>query len=438
MITAKFTDRKSITIPGLSQYDYGQTLRIEGLQLPSVVQVHFSLEEMRGTAQIRVGNMVNGAVEVQIPDELLRQETKETYSIFAWVYVDNGVTGKTECKMRIPVELRSKPADYTDEDEDRLKNTLEKMMEVAETMEQEVNSLKKKIDNFSKNVGEILQPSDVQTAVDKYLESNTIDGLFTPDNLVLYEASEESTVVTAKDIIAEVLSQLELKVTKNQALGLYLGDVLIDSIVLDEFKTNEIICTGLTVSPAESTVYGKGTVELIATAEPLDCTQKVRWFTDDESMATVQNGTVTLPGKSGSVSIVAVCGNYRATSKITVEQYVYTDFDWQIGLLGETIGAAYSRGSDSQNMRISSAYIATPVDTEIIMTGGTAYKFEPFFYKDGKLVARAGKWNDCNMTVKIKADEYDGVAFKVMRNGYAKWDNTFIETFAKTVSIQSV
>lgn len=437
MITAKFTDRKSITIPGLSQYDYGQTLRIEGLQLPSVVQVHFSLEEMRGTAQIRVGNMVNGAVEVQIPDELLRQETKETYSIFAWVYVDNGVTGKTECKMRIPVELRSKPADYTDEDEDRLKNTLEKMMEVAETMEQEVNSLKKKIDNFSKNVGEILQPSDVQTAVDKYLESNTIDGLFTPDNLVLYEASEESTVVTAKDIIAEVLSQLELKVTKNQALGLYLGDVLIDSIVLDEFKTNEIICTGLTVSPAESTVYGKGTVELIATAEPLDCTQKVRWFTDDESMATVQNGTVTLPGKSGSVSIVAVCGNYRATSKITVEQYVYTDFDWQIGLLGETIGAAYSRGSDSQNMRISSAYIATPVDTEIIMTGGTAYKFEPFFYKDGKLVARAGKWNDCNMTVKIKADEYDGVAFKVMRNGYAKWDNTFIETFAKTVSIQS-
>lgn len=437
MITAKFTDRKSITIPGLSQYDYGQTLRIEGLQLPSVVQVHFSLEEMRGTAQIRVGNMVNGAVEVQIPDELLRQETKETYSIFAWVYVDNGVTGKTECKMRIPVELRSKPADYTDEDEDRLKNTLEKMMEVAETMEQEVNSLKKKIDNFSKNVGEILQPSDVQTAVDKYLESNTIDGLFTPDNLVLYEASEESTVVTAKDIIAEVLSQLELKVTKNQALGLYLGDILIDSIVLDEFKTNEIICTGLTVSPAESTVYGKGTVELIATAEPLDCTQKVRWFTDDESMATVQNGTVTLPGKSGSVSIVAVCGNYRATSKITVEQYVYTDFDWQIGLLGETIGAAYSRGSDSQNMRISSAYIATPVDTEIIMTGGTAYKFEPFFYKDGKLVARAGKWNDCNMTVKIKADEYDGVAFKVMRNGYAKWDNTFIETFAKTVSIQS-
>ena len=26
MITAKFTDRKSITIPGLSQYDYGQTI----------------------------------------------------------------------------------------------------------------------------------------------------------------------------------------------------------------------------------------------------------------------------------------------------------------------------------------------------------------------------------------------------------------------------
>lgn len=437
MITAKFTDRKSITIPGLSQYDYGQTLRIEGLQLPSVVQVHFSLEEMKGTAQIQVGSMVDGAVQVQIPDEMLCQETKEAYSIFAWVYVDNGVTGKTECKMRIPVELRSKPADYTDEENDRLKNTLEKMMEVAETMEQEVDSLKKKIDDFSKNVGEILQPSDVQGAVDKYLESNTVDGLFTPDNMVLYEESEDASVITAKDIIAEVLSQLELKVTKNQALGLYMGDVLIDSIVLDEFKTNEIICTGLTVSPTESTVYGKGIVELIATAEPLDCTQKVRWISDDEAMASVQNGTVTMTGKSGSVSIMAVCGNYRATAKITVEQYVYTDFDWQIGLISETVGDVYSRSGDSQNMRISSAYIATPVDTEIIMTGGDPYRYVIYYYKDGKLTAPCASWAVCNAVITIKADEYDGFAIKVMRKSYVKWDDTYIEAFAKTVSIQS-
>ena len=444
MITATFRDSKDIVINGLWQYDYGQILQIRGLQLPTAVQIHFALQEMDGDAITRVGTTKNNITEVQIPDSLLWEEVEiregygiPKYNLYAWIYLDNGTTGKTEYRMRFPVKLRPKPEEYTGNDEDRLKNTLEKMTEVAESMQQEVDSLKQKIDNLSKNLGEALSPSDVQNAVDKYLESNTVDGIFTPDNLVLYEETQEAATITADDIIAEVLKKLELRTTKNQALGLYLGDMLIDSVMLDEFKTNEVICTGLTVSPAESTVYGKATVELIATAEPLDCSQKVRWFTGDETMASVQNGTVTMTGKAGSVSITAVCGNYRATAKIAVEQYVYTDFDWQIGLLGETMGAAYSRGSDSQGLRISSAYIATPVDTEIIMTGGSAYKFDMFFYKDGKLVERDGKWADCSVSRIIKADEYDGFALKVMRGGYKAWDDTYIEAFAKTISIQS-
>ena len=184
-------------------------------------------------------------------------------------------------------------------------------------------------------------------------------------------------------------------------------------------------------------MYGKATVKLIAKATPVDCTQKVRWFSGDEEMASVQNGTVQMTGKLGSVSIMAVCGNYRANAKITVEQYVYSDFDWQIGLIGETVGGPYSRSGDSQNMRISSAYIATPVDTEIIMTGGDPYRYTIYYYKDGKLTAPCASWAICNATVNIKADEYDGFAIKVMRNGYAKWDDTYIEAFAKTVSIRS-
>lgn len=257
--------------------------------------------------------------------------------------------------------------------------------------------------------------------------------------MVLYEevGDEDSTPITAADIIAEVLAQLELKSIGGYKLGLYMGSTLIDSIELEEFRASDIICTGLSIEPGETTVYGKATVELIAKATPVDCTQKVRWFSGDEAMATVQNGTVQMTGKSGSVSIMAVCGNYRATAKITVEQYVYTDFDWQIGLIGETVGGAYSRYGDSQNMRISSAYIATPVDTEVSMTGGSAYRYSIFYYKDSKLVGTSGAWVDCNGTITIKSDEYDGFALKIMRKGYAKWDDTYIEAFAKTISIQS-
>lgn len=355
----------------------------------------------------------------------------------AWVYQTNGESGKTLYEIALPVARRAKPTDYTEEEEERLKSTLAKMTEVAESMEKEVESLKNKIDNLSKNLGEALSPSDVQNAVDKYLESNTVEGIFTPNNLVLYEEVEEGTAVTADDIIAETLAKLELRATKNQALGLYMGDILIDSVALDEFRANEIICTGLTISPAESTVYGKAKVELIATAEPIDCNQKVRWFSGDETMASVQNGTVQMTGKSGSVSIMAVCGNHRATAKITVEQYVYSDFDWQIGLISNTVGGPYSISGDSQNMRISSAYIATPVDTEIIMTGGDPYRYTIYYYKDGKLTAPCASWAICNATVNIKADEYDGIAIQAMRKGYAKWDDTYIEAFAKTISIQS-
>ena len=283
----------------------------------------------------------------------------------------------------------------------------------------------------------VLNEKDVRNAVDKYLESNVIEGIFTPDNLVLYEETEENASITVEDIIAEVIAKLELKSVDGYKLGLYMGDILIDSIELEEFRSSDIICTGLSIEPENITVYGKAIVELISKATPVDCTQKVRWFSGDEAMATVQNGTVQMTGKSGSVSIMAVCGNYRATAKITVEQYVYTDFDWQIGLISDTVGGTYSRYADSQNMRISSAYIAIPVDTEITMTGGDGYRYAVYYYKEGKLTAPCTSWAICNATITIKAAEYDGFALKIMRKSYAKWDDTYIEAFAKTISIQS-
>ena len=196
----------------------------------------------------------------------------------------------------------------------------------AQATGNQIQQVKESIAKLAKNISAALTPKDVQNAVDKYLESNTIDGIFTPNNLVLYEEVDEPETITTDAIIGEVLAKLELRQTRNQALGLYLGDTLINSILLDEFRANETICTGITLTPAKTTVYGKATVDLIATLKPIDCTQKIRWFSGDEQMATVSNGTVLMTGKSGTVQILAVCGNYRATSDITVEEYVYAEF----------------------------------------------------------------------------------------------------------------
>ena len=51
----------------LQQYDYGQILRIQGLDLPPAPEIHFSLQESGGEALRRIGNTVYGVTEVQIP-----------------------------------------------------------------------------------------------------------------------------------------------------------------------------------------------------------------------------------------------------------------------------------------------------------------------------------------------------------------------------------
>ena len=402
----------------------------------------------------------------------VKKSSDERYVIFTWSLSQKATMYKGDLKFLVCVKQTTNSTikewnteiasgavkeglevQETEDDQKKSSDYLEQMKqvlsdkakEVAETIPSDyrelndnVDALKNDVSKLKENIGGSLKPTDVQGAVDKYLESNTIDGLFTPNNIVLCEQAEEDEMITADTIIGEVLAKLELRATDNQALGLYLGDTLINSILLEEFRANEVICTGISLAPAKTTVYGKATVELIATVQPLDCTQKIRWFSADEQMASVSNGTVLMTGKAGTVEILAVCGNYRATSAITVEQYVYTDFDWKIGVITETLGSAYSRPADSQKMRIASAYIATPLDTEVIMTGGSAYRYAIYYYKVGKLVLASPGWADCSGTIVIKASEYDGFALKIMRKGYAAWDDSVIEVFGKTITIQNM
>ena len=124
IIVATFkTNQKETIVYGLWQYDYGQTLRIRGLQLPSVVQVHFALQELDGESVTELGTTQNGVTDVKIPDGLLKKTTeidiydRPVYKMFAWIYFTDGTYGKTEYKIILPIIKRAKPVDYDPDDE---------------------------------------------------------------------------------------------------------------------------------------------------------------------------------------------------------------------------------------------------------------------------------------------------------------------------------
>ena len=109
-VIAKFTGDNYANVYDVYQWDYGQVLRIEGLKLPKMVEVHFSLEETGGKAVPRIGTTKDGATDVIIPDSMLENEgAMGTYKIYAWVYLTDADSGSTEYKVTIHVKARSKP-----------------------------------------------------------------------------------------------------------------------------------------------------------------------------------------------------------------------------------------------------------------------------------------------------------------------------------------
>ena len=92
------------------QYDYGSKLRIQGLSLPTAVEVHFSADKTGGTAKKRVGVTKDGVTDVPIPDDVLENNgTMANYKVSAWVYLTNENAGWTEYAITIPVQARSEP-----------------------------------------------------------------------------------------------------------------------------------------------------------------------------------------------------------------------------------------------------------------------------------------------------------------------------------------
>lgn len=96
-----------------NQYDYGKKLRLHGDDLPNILEIHFSLKKSGGESLRIIGSLVDGAIEADIPDEMLRNEGEtRDYPVFVFVYFRDDDSGETIIRSSFLVKSRPKPGDY--------------------------------------------------------------------------------------------------------------------------------------------------------------------------------------------------------------------------------------------------------------------------------------------------------------------------------------
>lgn len=105
MILASFpAGATNITVNGLTQWDYGQKLKIQAADLPSMIEVHFWCVGM-DEAVVRSCSVWKGEAEAAIPDRCLEQAGP----IIAWVYEVYGSAGTTTKTITMPIIARVRP-----------------------------------------------------------------------------------------------------------------------------------------------------------------------------------------------------------------------------------------------------------------------------------------------------------------------------------------
>ena len=111
MIEAIFHENINVvSVSGLFQWDYGQRLKIKGLELPPVVEVHFS-NNLEKEAIVMTGTQDGDDTVVDIPDVLLTKY----HDITAYVYVIGSNSGETVKAVILKVEPRVKPQNFVEQ-----------------------------------------------------------------------------------------------------------------------------------------------------------------------------------------------------------------------------------------------------------------------------------------------------------------------------------
>lgn len=131
IITAVFKESKNTKVSDVWQWDYGQILRIQGLNLPTAVEVDFAVAGASESIA-RIGTTKDGVTDVVIPDSLI--ETGN--NLVAYIYLRDSESGNTEYQIDMLVTKRAKPEAYdTPEDKEMFGQAIEAVNAAADRAE---------------------------------------------------------------------------------------------------------------------------------------------------------------------------------------------------------------------------------------------------------------------------------------------------------------
>ena len=133
---------------GLMAWHYGQILQVEGLTLlDGNIEVHFSLTEREGDANVYIGSVKDNILTVDIPDFIFQKEDvyQSTYDAYAFIYQTDGASGRTIKKIIFTIQARPEPT--TDVPEDKKDPFLEEVRKVMAETKDIAQSVRDDADN---------------------------------------------------------------------------------------------------------------------------------------------------------------------------------------------------------------------------------------------------------------------------------------------------
>lgn len=197
VITVRFEGENPENCYDLKQWDYGVTLRIEGLSLPEKVEVHFALDNSE-MAQVRLGTTEDEVTTVKIPAFILENADQIAcvsggkYKAFAYIYQSDEESGWTVRKIIFHIEARQRPEDYIHTEED---------IKTWEKLEKQIGEVDKKklTAPQTAKVGQIFRVQEVNE--DGTL---TLEAVDMPSGGAVDDVQIGGTSIVGEDGVAEI------------------------------------------------------------------------------------------------------------------------------------------------------------------------------------------------------------------------------------------
>lgn len=148
----------------LYQYDYGQRLMFDNVELPDTYEVIFS------NGVIKDGKTAIGGLDgVAIPDEFLTSGC----NVMAWIFLHDAETdGEVEYVVRIPVRPRSKLSDQDITEEEH--SIVSDLVAVVNAMREELDVATGRISELEETIADQAESlSALSDAIDEYKQRIT-------------------------------------------------------------------------------------------------------------------------------------------------------------------------------------------------------------------------------------------------------------------------